>query len=281
MDSQLPASAPGPFSAAPIDHGALDSAFLNEMIGPGVGRDPNAGAASIIRGTFAGTGTIGVPRSQLQSSSASATSATSGASGSQSQSQSLSDLRNTQFAQLMNDTNRLLSAIGISAKQISSIEELSRVASSMIVAVYESVFETRLDNIIRNPESRAQYVHNAQIVINELSDRIQMDLAHITGESVVNGDFISISHLVNLFTRVVIITDGTDDVDMIPARSQGHSHAGGRQHITQINAPRGGSDLIGRRLDENENDRMQDSISVSLCRNNALDARVDSSLLPF
>lgn len=128
--------------------------------------------------------------------------------------QSLQDeVGGSQFDQLLNDTNRLLSAIGISAKPISSAEELSRVASSMIVAIFESIFETRLEDIIRNPESREQYIHNAQMVIDHLSDRIQMDLAHITGESVVNGDFISISHLVSLFARVVMITDGTEDAN--------------------------------------------------------------------
>jgi hypothetical protein len=184
---------------------------------------------------------------------------------------SLSELRQMQNTQLLNDTNRLLSAIGISAKQISSVEELQRVTSSMIVAIYESIFQTRLENIIRNPQTRAQYVHNAQIVINELSERIQMDLAHITGESVVGGDFFSISYLVNLFTGVVIITDGTEPVDTMtslslqlpgaPPSKEGASRRltkGRKSDPAGVNVQDG-----GRRFLSAEDDRMQDSISVS------------------
>lgn len=110
---------------------------------------------------------------------------------------------------ILEETNSLLLAVGISAKQISSIEELSRVASSMFVAIYESLFHIRLDDIVRNPQSKDEYVHNAQLVIDGLSEQIQMDLQHITGGSIANGDIRAISHLVNLLTRIVAITRET------------------------------------------------------------------------
>lgn len=44
--------------------------------------------------------------------------------------------------------------------------ELVKVASSMFVAVFESLFHVRLEGIIRNPQSRDEYAHNAQRVID-------------------------------------------------------------------------------------------------------------------
>ena len=125
---------------------------------------------------------------------------------------------------ILEETNSLLLAVGISAKQISSIEELSRVASSMFVAIYESLFHIRLDDIIRNPQSKDEYVHNAQLVIDGLSEQIQMDLQHITGDSIANGDIRAISHLVNLLTRIVAITRETQ-VGISVSASEEHSPA--------------------------------------------------------
>lgn len=63
-------------------------------------------------------------------------------------------------------TNNLLAVVGISTKKVTSMGELTRVASSMFVAVFESLFRVRLEGIIRNPESREEYAHNAQRVID-------------------------------------------------------------------------------------------------------------------
>ena len=107
---------------------------------------------------------------------------------------------------LLADTNNLLSAVGISAKKIASINELSRVASSMFVAVFESLFHVRLEGIIRSPQTKEQYVENAQRVIDGLSQQIQMDLKHISGKSIVQGDIKSLSHLISIFVQIVTIT---------------------------------------------------------------------------
>jgi hypothetical protein len=104
------------------------------------------------------------------------------------------------------NTNSLLSIVGISAKKVTSIGELTRVASSMFVAVFESLFHVRLEGIIRNPQTKEEYAHNAQRVIDSLSERIQMDLQHITGDLIVRGDIGALSNLVHIFIRIVSMT---------------------------------------------------------------------------
>ena len=107
---------------------------------------------------------------------------------------------------LLSSANRLLSAVGIVSKQIMSAKELARVASSMFVAVLESLFHARIDGINRNPQRKIHYEENAQLVINYLSERIEMDLKHISGHSVAGGDLIAISNLVHILVRIISIT---------------------------------------------------------------------------
>lgn len=139
------------------------------------------------------------------------------------------------------NTNNLLSVVGISTKKVTSMGELTRVASSMFVAIFEALFHVRLEGIIRNPQNRDEYAHNAQRVIDRwlrrsifgidsnaffnyrdflsfclsisfhldkwsLSGRIQMDLQHITGELIVRGDMSGLSNLVHIFVRIVSMT---------------------------------------------------------------------------
>ena len=77
---------------------------------------------------------------------------------------------------LLSTTNKILSMIGISAKKILSLNELTRVASSMFVAIYESLFNDKIDGVIRNPRTVLDYTTNAQLVIDGLCRRIDLDL---------------------------------------------------------------------------------------------------------
>ena len=107
---------------------------------------------------------------------------------------------------MLDEVNSLLVAVGISSKRISSMDELTRVASSMFVAIFESLFQVRLEGIIRNPYSTMDYVINAQLVVDGLSHQIQMDLQHISGESIVNGDIRALSNLIHILYRCVNMT---------------------------------------------------------------------------
>ncbi|KAJ1421709.1 hypothetical protein B484DRAFT_481104 [Ochromonadaceae sp. CCMP2298] len=107
---------------------------------------------------------------------------------------------------LLANTNKLLSAVGISAKKIISTDELSRVASSLFVAVFESLFHQKIEGVIRNPQTKDEYERNAQLVVDSLSDQIQLDLKHITGGSIVSGDVRVLSNLVHILVRIVSLT---------------------------------------------------------------------------
>ena len=107
---------------------------------------------------------------------------------------------------LLTNTNKLLSAVGLSTKKISSIDELSRVSSSLFVAIFESLFHMRIDGIIRNPQSTEHYERNAQRMIDSLSKQIQVNLKHITGKSIVSGDMRVLSNLVHILIRIVSLT---------------------------------------------------------------------------
>lgn len=107
---------------------------------------------------------------------------------------------------LLSTTNRMLSIIRINAKEIMSIGELKRVASSMFVAIYESLFNHKLSGIIRKPTTLADYSDNVQQVIDILGKQIDMDLGHISGKAIAEGDLRSISNLISIFKRIANIT---------------------------------------------------------------------------
>jgi len=106
---------------------------------------------------------------------------------------------------LLSKTNRLLTAVCIPAKKITSFEELTRVSSSMFVAIFEALFHVRIDEIDRSPKSKMAYEQNVQLVVNHLSEQIGINLKHITGELIINGDFKTISNLVNILIGIVSI----------------------------------------------------------------------------
>ena len=59
---------------------------------------------------------------------------------------------------------------------------------------------TYLTDVIRKPRTFKQEVHNAQLVINTLSqDVLNVSLSHIQGENIVNGDRETIGNLLEVF----------------------------------------------------------------------------------
>ena len=112
-------------------------------------------------------------------------------------------------SQLIKKVNNLLRLVGISSDgEAVGVSEFRRVASSIFVALFEKIFSTRLEGIIRNPSTKSDYVVNAQSVIDGLSNQIQIDLQHISGLSIVNGDLRALTNLVHIFFRIIHITSG-------------------------------------------------------------------------
>lgn len=143
------------------------------------------------------------------------------------------------YSRLLTNTNHLLQAAGLTKMKIVEIGELKRVASSMFVAVYESLFRERVDGIIREPKTKEDYVSNVQRVIDALGVHIQMDLEHIRGSSIVEGDPKTLSNLVHIFIRIIAITGSQesqsteeeptfidDQQQGVPAAAMGDGHEG-------------------------------------------------------
>ena len=109
---------------------------------------------------------------------------------------------------LINSTNSLLVSAGIGGPKIHSIQELKRVSSSILVAIYESLFSSRL-GVIRDPKLRSDYEFNVQLVIDAVANEVvgYGDLSHhISGRAIVDGDLTSLRTLVDIILRVCAIT---------------------------------------------------------------------------
>lgn len=75
----------------------------------------------------------------------------------------------------------------------------------MFVAIYEALFQVRLDGIIRTPQTKMDYAYNAELLVAALSVEIDMDLHHISGEAIAEGDQKSLSYLVDILYRIASI----------------------------------------------------------------------------
>jgi hypothetical protein len=107
---------------------------------------------------------------------------------------------------LIANTNKILTSLGIAFKQIISMDSFVHVAPSMFVAIVESLFKMKIDGIIRSPRSKSDYIHNAQLMIDCLSEQLKLDLSYITGEMIVEGNTEALSNLVSICLRLLTLT---------------------------------------------------------------------------
>lgn len=109
---------------------------------------------------------------------------------------------------LLHSSNKLLSLCGfVLKKEFSSVDEIYQVSSSLFVAVFENLFHMRIVDVVRQPKTTEDQVHNAQLAIDGLSMFIEMDLTHITGQAIVDGNENAISNLVHILLRIITITN--------------------------------------------------------------------------
>ena len=114
--------------------------------------------------------------------------------------------------------NELLAALSISSKPIESVLELHSNASSMFVAIFEKIYDCRIDKICRRPLGPQDYEHNADLVINALKPRVAdpVSLAGIAGNDLcgeagsADATF-AIARLVEIFVAELGGTFGSDD----------------------------------------------------------------------
>lgn len=99
-------------------------------------------------------------------------------------------------------TNALLREVGISTKYI-TLGELQESASSMFVAIFEALYDVRLEGVVRKPTKSSDYVHNAQLVLDALSQSLKgVNVSHITSQGICSGDVVEIQHLVEIFRSI-------------------------------------------------------------------------------
>ena len=106
------------------------------------------------------------------------------------------------YTQELSKANLLLRKTNVLSKPIKSVEELQKCASSMFVAVIESMLNRRIKNIVRVPKRRFDYVRNAQSVIDILSVVLQSKL-QVSAQQISEGHLPSICNLVSVFSRTI------------------------------------------------------------------------------
>ena len=106
------------------------------------------------------------------------------------------------YTQELSKANLLLRKTNVLSKPIKSVEELQKCASSMFVAVIESMLNRRIKNIVRVPKRRFDYVRNAQSVIDVLSVVLQSKL-QVSAQQISEGHLPSICNLVSVFSRTI------------------------------------------------------------------------------
>ncbi|KAJ0406288.1 hypothetical protein P43SY_007076 [Pythium insidiosum] len=139
--------------------------------------------------------------------------------------------------QVLLQTNALLDRLGFGARSFEDFDDLVASVSSMSVALYEKLFQFRLDGVVRVPTSAADYAHNAQLVVDALSGALldeDFDAAQLTGESLCAGDVDSISQLVHMLQHIhdVLYADAGDDGALAQSKTDPNtngSRAGARK----------------------------------------------------
>lgn len=113
-------------------------------------------------------------------------------------------------ARVLREANALLEKIGFGARQFARFEDLVASVSSMSVALYEKLFQFRLEGIVRVPKSLVDYEANAQLVVDALSGALleqRFDVRDVTGESLCAGNTRSIQQVVRMFEHIFSILE--------------------------------------------------------------------------
>ena len=89
--------------------------------------------------------------------------------------------------------NQVLRTVGLRA-QVSNFDECAQ--ASVFVAIFERLFQVRLSNVIRNPETYEDRVLNCQRVIDALGGVTNADIA---ADRICSGNFDAIASLITVF----------------------------------------------------------------------------------
>jgi hypothetical protein len=107
--------------------------------------------------------------------------------------------------------NELLHRIVGDHEPFANEDDLQESASSMFVAIFETMMGCRLEEVHREPELPWQYSENAQCVIDGLSQKLDRDFDYIDSGLIADGNLDHIGALIEVF--LIAAGDGYDDVD--------------------------------------------------------------------
>lgn len=128
----------------------------------------------------------------------------------------------------MEDANRLLASLRPDAKAVGTVSELQGIATSLFIAVFESLFVVRLKDVVREPITQQEFLQNAATFLHGLRKLLPNGVVQIppeiTPEAVTAGSIPVIAYLVRFFLELQRLF-GESDQD---------AHAGARRHGARV-----------------------------------------------
>ncbi|GFR43588.1 hypothetical protein Agub_g4685 [Astrephomene gubernaculifera] len=105
--------------------------------------------------------------------------------------------------ELIQACNKVIAYAGLVAR-VASIDEVKVVCSStgVFVAALEGLLQVRLEDVLRAPSTNAERAYNCNLVVDALSQILDSDLSHISGQRVVEGSIDDISNLLELLAAL-------------------------------------------------------------------------------
>ena len=134
--------------------------------------------------------------------------------------------RASQEAQLLVDANALLRSMRPDANELGSVTELQGIATSLFIAVFESLFVVRLKDVVRTPLTRQEFMHNATVFLAGLAKMLPKGAIQvppeITADAITSGSIPAIAYLVRFFTELRRLFEASDKAAVSGARHTGH-----------------------------------------------------------
>lgn len=81
------------------------------------------------------------------------------------------------------------------------VESLEDITANVFIILFEGLYGESLPELLPNPQTKQDDIHNCQMVIDVLADKIlNTSLSHITGKDIVEGDRTSVANLLEILT---------------------------------------------------------------------------------
>lgn len=137
---------------------------------------------------------------------------------------------------LIRATNTLMTVVGLNEQPFETLEEIVANASSLSVAVFEAIFDTRLVDVDRSPNTTEDYAYNAQLVVDSLKGILQGNVdINISGDALAAGDVNAISFIVALMQDIAEVIKRNEEMAYLETNE---THERGEVDLSASSAPR-------------------------------------------